>query len=131
MNEDLLNVRNWYFNNYLLLNPDKTKLMLFGSRQMLPKLRDFTLLLPGKELVPVQAAKDLGVTLDYNFINITYNDHIVNTVSSCMSRLEQINRVEHAFDRGTLITVINALVFSKLFYCSNVWANSSNCNIDK
>jgi len=26
---------------------------------------------------------------------------------------------------------LNALVFSKLFYCSNVWANSSNCNIDK
>ena len=38
---------------------------------------------------------------------------------------------KHAFDRGTLITVINALVFSKLFYCSNVWANSSDSNIDK
>ena len=48
-----------------------------------------------------------------------------------MSRLGQINRVKHAFDRRILITVINALVFSKLFYCSNVWANSSNCNIDK
>lgn len=128
MNEDLLNVRNWCFNNYLLLNPDKTKLMVFGSRQMLPKLQDFTLSLLGKELVPVQAAKDLGVTLDPH---LTYNYHIVNTVSSCMSRLGQINRVKHAFDRGTLITVINALVFSKLFYCSNVWANSSNCNIDK
>ena len=128
MNEDLLSMRNWCFNNYLLLNPDKPKLMVFGSREMLPKLRDFTLSLLGKELVPVQAAKDLGVTLDPH---LTFNDHIVNTVSSCMSRLRQINRVKHAFDRGTLITVINALVFSKLFYCSNVWANCSNCNTDK
>jgi len=128
VNEGLRNVRNRCFNNCLLLNPDKTKLMVFGSRQMLPKLRDFTLSLLGKDLVPVQAAKDVGVTLDPR---LTFNDHIVNTVSPCMARLGQINRVKHAFDRGTLITVINALVFSKLFYCSNVWANSSNCNIDK
>jgi len=82
----------------------------------------------GKELVPVQAAKDLGMTLD---LHLTFNDHIVNTVYSCMSCLGQINGVKHAFDRGTLITVINALVLSKLFYCSNVWANSSNCNTDE
>jgi len=88
VNEDLRNVRNWCFNNCLLLNPDKTKLMVFGSRQILPKLRDFTLSLLGKDLVPVQAAKDLGVTLDPH---LTFNDH---TVSSCMSRLGQINRVK-------------------------------------
>ena len=70
------------------------------------------------------------VTLDPH---LTFNDHIVNTVSSCMSCLGQINRVKHAFDRRTLITVLNAVVFSKLCYYrySNVWVNSSNCNIDK
>ena len=26
---------------------------------------------------------------------------------------------------------INSLVFSKLFYCSNVWANTSKCNVNK
>lgn len=45
------------------------------------------------------------VTLDPH---LTFNDHIVNTVSSCMSHLGQINRVKHAFDRRTLITVLNA-----------------------
>ena len=43
-----------------------------------------------------------------------------------MSRLGQINRVRHALDRRTLL-----IVFSKLFYCSNVWANCSKLNIDK
>ena len=32
MNEDFLQVRNWCFGNRLLLNPDKTKLIVFGSR---------------------------------------------------------------------------------------------------
>ena len=27
--------------------------------------------------------------------------------------------------------IINSLVFSRLFYCSNVWSNTSKCNINK
>ena len=48
-----------------------------------------------------------------------------------MSRLGQINRVKHYFDNHTLIIIINALVFSKLFYCSSVWSNTSQSNIAK
>ena len=32
LNEDLIRMRNWCFDNMLLLNPDKTKLMVYGSR---------------------------------------------------------------------------------------------------
>ena len=34
------------------------------------------------------------------------------------------------FDRRTLITIINSLVFRKLLYCSSVWANTTKKNID-
>ena len=34
-------------------------------------------------------------------------------------------------DRKTLLLVINYFVFSKLQYCSTVWSNTSNSNIDK
>ena len=127
MNIDLLRIWNWCFDNQLLLNPDKTKLVIFGSRQMTAKVSDFRLFLLGKELEPVKAARDLGVTLDSN---LTYNEHIVSTVSSCMSRLGQINRVKYIFDKRALIIIINALV-SKLFYCSSVWSNTTQANLDK
>ena len=119
MNKGLLSIRNWCFDNQLLLSPDKTKLVIFGSRQMTAKVSDFRLFLLGKELEPVKAARDLGVTLDSN---LTYN--IVSTVSSCMSQLGQINRVKHIFYK-------RALVFSKLFYCSSVWSNTTPANLDK
>ena len=128
MNEDLLKVRNWCFNNLLLLNPKKTKLMVFGSRHKLADLNEFSLSLLGKNIFPSETVKDLGVTLDPL---LSYDEHITKTISSCMSRLGQINRVKHVLDRQTLITVINALVFSKLFYCSNVWANTTGKNINK
>lgn len=83
--------------------------MMFGSRQMLPRLQDFTVSLLGKDLVPVQEARDLGVTLDPY---LTYDEHIIKTVSACMSRLGQTNRVKHVLDKRTLLTTINTLVFS-------------------
>ena len=35
------------------------------------------------------------------------------------------------FDNRTLILIINALDFSKRFYCSSVWSNTSQSNIAK
>ena len=96
--------------------------MVFGSRQLLPKLQDFSV----RDIVPTQTAKVLVVTLD-NY----YDEHFVNTVSTCMSRLGQINRLKTSFDNKILLTILNTLVFSKLHYCSNVWVNTSRNNIQK
>ena len=63
MNDDLIKLRNWCFNNRLLLNPDKTKLIVYGSRQMISKLQDFRPTLLGKELLPVDSVKDIGAVL--------------------------------------------------------------------
>ena len=95
---------------------------------MITKAEDFRLTLLGKEITPVASVKDLGVLLDSN---LTFNDHVAFTASSCMARLGQINRVKHAFDRSTLSIIINALVFSKLFYCCNVWSNTTEYNLNR
>ena len=63
--------------------------------------------------------------------NLHFNDHIVKVTASCMSTLGQINRIKHVFTTELLIIIINALVFSKLFYCSSVWSSTSGKNIKK
>ena len=52
-------------------------------------------------------------------------------VSSCFSKLYQINRVRGSFDEDTLKLLITSLVFSKMLYCSTVWSNTSSGNINK
>ena len=47
----------------------------------------------------------------------SFNEHTLNTVSSCLASLCQINRLK------TLDNVVYALVFSELFYCSSVWSS--------
>ena len=43
VSEDLENIAGWCCANHLLINPDKTKLVLFGTRQLVSKLPDVTL----------------------------------------------------------------------------------------
>ena len=67
------------------------------------ELGDLKISLLGKELLPVPSGKDLGLILDKN---LTYHNHITKTVSSCFSRLAQINRVKQAFNKKILINII-------------------------
>ena len=61
-----------------------------------------------------------GVNIDQT---LNYNEHISKLVSSRVHKLVQINRIKHLLDRKTLLLMINAFVFSKLFYCSTVGQN--------
>ena len=83
---------------------------------MISKHQDFRLTRLGKELLSVDSAKDLDVVFDSK---LSINDHTIKTISSCMSALGQINRVKHVFRKDILVTIINSLVFSKLYYCSS------------
>lgn len=94
IHNDLYLIRKWCFDNFLLLNPEKAKLMIFGSRTMIRRLSDFKLSLLGKELAPSESIEDLVVTFDPT---LSFDNHISLTVSSCMSKLAQINRAKHAF----------------------------------
>ena len=76
----------------------------------------------------VSSAKDLGIILNNN---LTYDQHIYQLTSSCMTKLCQINRVNKSFDGDTLRTIIFPLVLKKLFYCSTVWSNTSATNIKR
>ena len=82
----------------------------------------------GKETKLVTVAKDLGVMIDSS---LSYNEHVTKTVSNCMHRLIWINRIKYLLDRKMLLLLINAFVFSKLFYCSTVWSNTSKTNVKR
>ena len=48
-----------------------------------------------------------------------------------MWKLSQISCIRFVFDKKLLETIINALFFGKLYYCSSVWSSTSACNIRK
>ena len=95
--------------NFIVIKPDKTKLLVIGVPQITRSLPSFTTVkLLGKEIKPVPVAKDLGVIID---CSLSYNEHATKTVSDCMHRLIRINRIKHLLDRKTLLLLITAFVF--------------------
>ena len=102
--------------------------MVVGSAQLIKRLPHISLSLLGKTIPPVSVAKDLGVYIDQY---LTYDVQVTKTVSSCMNQLVQIGRIKHLLDKKTLLLLINSFVFSKLFYCSSVWGNTSKRNLHK
>ena len=99
-----------------------------GVPQLLRWLPPLSVTFLGKEISPVPVAKDLGVFIDET---LSYNEHISKTVSSCLYKLTQINRIKHLLDKKTLFLLLNAFIFSRLFYCSTVWSNTSKSNLKK
>ena len=118
LEEDLHKIASWCCENNLLVNPDKTKFMIIGTRQLINELDvNISISFMGKIPEPVDFAKDLGLLMDSH---LSYDKHISNLVSSCLYKLCQINRVKNNFDKGTLTMIITSLVISKLLYCSTV-----------
>ena len=124
-------VSRWCCQNSLLINSGKTKVLMIGVPQLLNKLPTVSVLMLGKEITPSTVAKDLGIYINQS---LTYNDHITKTVSTCLHKLVQINRIKHLLhvDKKTILLLMSSFVFSKLYYCSTVWSNtSSKHNIKK
>ena len=73
VNSDLNKICRWCCDNSLLMNPDKTKLLVIGLPQLLRQLPDFTMTLYGKPISSTPVAKDLGIFLDQC---LSYDSHI-------------------------------------------------------
>ena len=129
MTEDLRLLAEWCCSHQLLINPSKTKLIFFGTRQLLSKVSDIRVPFLDQELTPVSSVEDLGIILD-SYLN--FNDHVNTLTSSLLSMLCQISRVRHLFTKPVLSNILNSLIFrKKLFYCSTVWAGTSKQNLEK
>ena len=113
INKDLSKITAWCCHNSLLINPDKIKVLVMGTHKMLQQLLDdFRVTLLEKRITSTISARDPGIQLDST---LSVNEHVANTVSTCIAILCQINRVKHIFDPKSLENVISSLVFFKLY----------------
>ena len=80
INKDFKKIASWCCYNSLLINPEKTKLLVLGTRQMLQRLpAGFHVTLLGKKVTPSPSAQDHGLQVDSN---LSYDEHVTQTVSS-------------------------------------------------
>lgn len=78
--EDFRHTADWCCSNQILINPSKTKLILFGTKPLLSRVKEVIPFL-GQVLIPVPSVKDLGITLHSN---LSFIDHVNDLTSSLL-----------------------------------------------
>lgn len=99
------------------MNPTKTQLIWFGTRQQLLKL-DFPLL---AEKFPsftfLSSVRDLGVVLDSM---LTFSEHIANLTRSSYFHLRRLRAIRRSVSSSVFTTIIHAFICSRIDYCNSV-----------
>ena len=107
----------------LMLNDDKTELMLIGTRQQLQKvnLNDITV---GDTVVEAKSVvRNLGSWFDRN---LDMSSHISKQCASAFYHLHNISRIRRFLSIDTTKALVHAFVTSRVDYCkrSFIWLTS-------
>jgi len=124
----MINVVDWIERNRLMLNEDKTKLMVFGMKSNIAKLGPIQICVKQTNVVETTVMKCLGLILQND---LKWDAHIQSIVKRCFSIISMIFKIRQYFDTKSLITITNALVISILQYMIVVWSETTNKNLKK
>lgn len=120
-------LRIWCTENSLLLNSEKTKIVIFRARNKnLDKHMSVTY--NGSQLCVVKDVKFLGVWLDEN---ITFAKHIAELDTKLRKCCGIVNRYRHIFPFKVKKIIYCALFYSNLNYCSLTFLTASKKHIEK
>ena len=124
INDELNKIFSWFCINKLSINPDKTKYMIFKTKQSnLSNLNLPTLILNGEILERVNEFLYLGTFLDEN---LTWDSHI-NYISNKISKsIGILRRLKFAVPRNILRTIYFALIHPHLNYGTLTWGFNLN-----
>jgi len=103
--------------NRLQLNPTKTEVLWCAPPQRQNVIPSGTVCINSTSVLQVTSVHDLGV---YTDTDVAMKTHVTNTVRGCFSALCQIRSVRRSMPRHALVTLVQALVVSKVDYCNAV-----------
>ena len=127
LNQDLNITSDWMKANRLSLNVDKSKLIIFKSRQKKFDNNNISIKLNGSKLDPIDHVKYLGLYLDRN---LSWNVQIKH-LSNQLSRSNGILcKLRHFVPKKTLISVYYSIFYSHMLYGCPIWSLTSLNNLN-
>ena len=127
LNTDLKSISDWLKANRLSLNVDKSKLLIFRSKQRKLDLNNISIKIEGSRLIPCDSVKYLGLYLDKN---LSWDFH-VNQLSKKLSRTNGIlSKIRHFVTMKILISLYYSIFYSHILYGCSVWSMTTKSNLD-
>ena len=127
INYELKLATKWMNLNKLSLNVNKTQLILFHSKYKKLDLKNCSIKLSGKKLLPLDYVKYLGIYLDKH---LSWDYHI-SQLSKKLSRSNGIlSKLRHNAPLNIRLQVYYAIFYSYLSYGCAMWGLSSESNLN-
>ena len=120
INECLQSISTWMNKFCLKLNKDKTKILVFAPPAIMDSIRIHGTFVDGECVRFVDCAKNLGIWLDEC---LNFKQQINKVVSSCFMIIKELARLKSFITKEHLISLVVALIFSKLDYCNALYYN--------
>ncbi len=127
LTECVKNVKDWMTNNFLLLNSDKTEILLIGPKNSTQNLLDHNLQLDGCT-VPSSTVKNLGVVLD-NLLS--FENHISHFTKTAFFHLRNIAKLRNMLTVSDAEKLVHAFMTSRLDYCNALLGGCPASSINK
>ena len=115
-------VSSWMRSNRLQVNPSKTKVLWCSSSRRQHQIPTSPVRIGSTYVLPVTSVRDLGLYID---CDVSLQTHVTATIRSCFTTLRQICSVRRCLPRHALLSLIRALVVSKVDYFCSVLAGVS------
>jgi hypothetical protein len=122
-------LQTWFWQNGLLLNPDKSEVIFLGTRQRLTAMD-----LPSSVSIagcPIQVSatvKILGVKFDRS---LTFADHVNDVVRACNFHLRALHHIRRYMSTETARTIAFSIVGSRLDYCNALFTGMDSGLVSK
>ena len=118
----------WCKENALTINTDKTKLMTFGSRPNIKKVKELEICINNEQLKTVPSYKYLGINLDQT-LNFKY--HLGLLVNAISFKLYLFNKIRKFVNEKCAIIIYKSMVLPFFDYCDVIFMFSKAYELQK
>ena len=95
MNRCISDLRNWMIRNKLVINDDKTELILIGTRQQLGKINDACIISEGEyDIYPSSCVRNLVAWFDNK---LSMSMHVTKIYNATFYNLHNLRRIKKVY----------------------------------
>ncbi|XP_028272704.1 uncharacterized protein LOC114443000 [Parambassis ranga] len=123
----LKDIKDWMSSNFLLLNSDKTEVIVFGPKHLRTSLSDNTFSLDGITLASSTTVRNLGVIFDQD---MSFVSHIKQVSRTTFFHLRNITKIRSILSQSDAEKLIHAFVTSRLDYCNSLLSGCPHYSIN-
>ncbi len=118
----------WMTSNFLLLNSEKTEVLIIGPKPPTSNNLEHCLTLDGCSVDSLSSVRNLGVLFDSN---LSFDSHVSSIYKTAFFHLKNISKLGPMLSMSNADKLINAFMTSRLDYCNALLGGCSARLINK